>query len=177
MDVLAHGLWSNVMYRIIPQTRNHKKHTLWGIAFGVLPDLVAFAPFFADWFWKIITNQASATFGRPDFAETALTRYAAESYNYTHSFVVFIFFLLIVWVTWKKFPWFLLGWGLHIAVDIFSHSREFYPTPFLFPFSDYNVNGVSWAHPIFMAINYGLLFIFYIFILPRLFKKSQPIHK
>ena len=66
----------------------------------------------------------------------------------------------------KKFTWWIfwpmLGWALHVLIDIPTHP-DFYNTPFLFPLSDFkNTHGVSWAHPVFMAINYGLLIAAYI---------------
>jgi hypothetical protein len=60
---------------------------------------------------------------------------------------------------------------LHICIDIFSHSSAFFPTPFLFPVSNFYVNGHPWSHPTFMVINYGLLILLYLFVIPRLKQK------
>lgn len=35
------------------------------------------------------------------------------------------------------------AWILHILMDIPVHTQEYFPTPFLFPLSDFTVNGVS----------------------------------
>lgn len=154
------------MYKAIPATRDNRKTTLWGIAFGILPDFSSFTPIFIWYFYQLLTGQMSAPNGRPDFDSMPLAQLTHQLYDYTHSFVPFVIVLLLVWAIVRKFPWFLLGWGLHIAIDIFSHSREFFPTPFLYPISDVNVNGIPWSHPIFMAINYSLLLVLYLLLIP-----------
>ncbi|HYE22547.1 MAG TPA: metal-dependent hydrolase, partial [Verrucomicrobiae bacterium] len=145
MDVLAHGLWTNIMYKVIPQTRNNCRTTLWGIAFGVLPDLVSFAPFFLYYLYRILFTGQKFIFGPPAFPDNPLFKYASESYNYTHSFVIWLAVAVVVWLFLKRFPWILLGWALHIFIDIFTHTEEFFATPFLFPLSDFKVSVISWG--------------------------------
>jgi hypothetical protein len=173
MDVLAHGLWSHIMYRVIPETRNDKKTRWWGILFGILPDFASFTPIFLVFFYQLFTGSARWSDNRPDFENLPLANLTGELYSYTHSFTVFFLVFGLVWLIKEKFPWALIGWALHISIDIFSHSREFYPTPFLFPLSDMTVNGIPWSHPVFMVINYGLLFIFYLAVLPRISRKHK----
>ena len=58
----------------------------------------------------------------------------------------------------------MLAWGLHIVIDFFTHP-DFFQTPILFPLSDYKYyGGISWAHPVFMAVNYGALILVYVVI-------------
>jgi hypothetical protein len=38
-----------------------------------------------------------------------------------------------------------LAWGLHILVDIPTHSRRHWAPQFLWPFSSLTVDGISWA--------------------------------
>lgn len=171
MDTLAHGLWSHVMYKVIPATRNNRKTTLWGIAFGVLPDLVSFTPIFIYFFGQLILGRAQ--FGRPDLETNILAQYAQHSYNYTHSLAIFSVVFILCWLLLRKFPWVLLGWSLHIVIDIFTHP-DFYQTPYLFPLSDVkNTYAVSWAHPVFMIINYSLLLVLYLVIIPRIKAKTS----
>ena len=70
----------------------------------------------------------------------------------------------IIYLIKKKFHVFLLGWPLHILIDVPTHSSKIFPTPFLFPISNYTFNGISWGNPIFMLINYSALFIVYLFL-------------
>lgn len=41
----------------------------------------------------------------------------------------------------------MLAWPLHILVDIPTHSERFFPTPFLWPLSDFHVDGHPWSDP------------------------------
>jgi len=60
-------------------------------------------------------------------------------------------------MTNKRVPFELLGWLLHILIDIPTHSYSFYPTPFLWPISQFKFDGISWAIPWFMIANYSAL--------------------
>ncbi len=165
MDVLAHTLWTNAVFHL----KYHKQRRLryWTAFFGVLPDLVGFAPLFI---YLIFSGRIFSGEQFP-FAETNWTfAFAEQAYNFTHSAVIFLTVFIIVSVAINLiryvrdknsfkffFAWPLLGWLLHILLDIPTHP-DFYHTPFLFPLSDYQyTGGVSWSHPTFMAINYGLL--------------------
>lgn len=168
MDIFAHSLWTNILYRAIPQTRQNRKLARWGIFFGIFPDLFAFTPMFA----YIIF--AALFLGRPFFFEhpedslhlLPLQNLTQGLYSFSHSLVIWAVVLILVWLIVKKFPFALLGWALHILIDIFSHTSQFYATPFLFPISKFKVSVISWLTPRFMLINYGLLLVFYLIILP-----------
>lgn len=168
MDVLAHGLWTNVMYKAIPSTRNSGKIILWGILFGMLPDIVSFTPVILVRLYNIIFANAPATFLTNVFHTYKFSDYAIISYSYTHSILIWLLVVLLIWAMIKKFPWILLGWGLHVAIDIFSHTTDFFAVPFLFPISDFQISAISWAHPGFMIVNYFLLLFVYLILLPRL---------
>jgi hypothetical protein len=59
----------------------------------------------------------------------------------------------------------MLGWLLHIILDIPSHSIDFFATPFLFPVSDYVFQyGARWSIPWFMILNYSLLLILFVYL-------------
>jgi membrane-bound metal-dependent hydrolase YbcI (DUF457 family) len=94
-------------------------------------------------------------------------------YNATHSLVVFALVFGLVWLVRGK-PLMELGaWGLHIAVDIFTHSEAFFPTPFLWPFSDLRVNGVPWSDPRIFFSNVLLLTVLYAWFFLRR-KRKKP---
>jgi hypothetical protein len=52
--------------------------------------------------------------------------------------------------------WILAAWGLHILIDIPTHSLALFPTPFLWPVSDFKVNGIGWDNPIILAIDIAM---------------------
>jgi hypothetical protein len=57
--------------------------------------------------------------------------------------------------------WAMLGWLVHILIDIPTHSYQFYPTPFLWPLSSWKFNGISWGQKWFMIANYSTIVIAY----------------
>lgn len=173
MDILAHGLWANIIYKAIPETRGDRKTTNWGIFFGIFPDLSAFTPVFAYIFYQTVFLGQKLALVRPEDNGQAipLSSLTHNLYNFSHSLIIWGVVFLLAWLVFKKLPWVLFGWGLHIGLDIFSHSSKFFPTPFLFPFSKFTINGWSWAEPVFMLVNYGLLLILYLFLVPKLKQK------
>lgn len=159
MDIFAHGLWTNVVF--YPKLAKEKTQRAVAILFGILPDLASFTP-----------STIYLIFHRVDFyslwaeldKQPWVFKYAIASYNFTHSLVIFLFvFLAVIAIRRGRIYWPMLGWLLHILIDIPTH-KHFFTTPFLYPFSGYRfTEGVSWGHPKFMLINYGLLAAVYLF--------------
>jgi hypothetical protein len=171
MDVFAHTLWTNVVF--YKKYRLEKLNRFIAVVFGLLPDLFSFAPVFI---YSFLT--------RTDFFELIgkrvwVVQYASESYNYTHSIVIFALVVGLVFIVRKilnksAFYWPMWGWLLHILIDIPTH-RGFYETPFLFPLSGFKFShGISWGHPVFMIINYSALATIYIFWFLVLRKQNKP---
>lgn len=168
MDVFAHALWTNVVF--YSKYRQEKMRRWLAIFFGVAPDLVSFAPAFLYLFFSR-SHFSIETFN----SQVWVFKYAAHAYNFTHSLVIFIAAMIIVAAIRRgKIYWPMWGWGLHIFIDIFSH-KNFYETPFLFPLSNYKIGLLSWGHPLFMSINYGLLalaYLFWFFVLRKKYAKQ-----
>ena len=51
----------------------------------------------------------------------------------------------------------LLGWWLHIVIDVFTHSADYYPVAVLYPIAQGGFDGIAWNTPWFMALNYIVL--------------------
>ena len=51
----------------------------------------------------------------------------------------------------------MLGWLMHIVIDIPTHSLSYYATRFLWPVSDYRVDGVAWWTPWLWVTTYAAL--------------------
>jgi hypothetical protein len=154
MDIISHGLWGGITVG-----RKSRKSFVVAFLFGVAPDLFAFAP-------RFIGNIAAHGFEgfrsvgrRPELSE--IPDYVVQLYNISHSFVVFAVVFAAVWLIRGKPLWEMCAWGLHIAVDIFTHTTEFFPTPFLWPISNVNVNGHPWSDPIILIPNWVLLVVVY----------------
>ncbi|MEK9182605.1 MAG: metal-dependent hydrolase [Patescibacteria group bacterium] len=181
MDILAHTLWAGAGARVanaIAEKKNSSKqnspgdedkkfhvHIGWTAFFGVFPDLFAFTIPFLFRFYLIFIgkNSPSVFFSRTEGgmggAEDGLD-IAHTLYQYSHSLVIWAVVFIIVWIYFKRPRFELLGWILHILIDIPSHLLSFYPTPFLFPISNYKFPyGIQWSNQWFMIINYGTLLL------------------
>ena len=160
MDFFAHIFWTAIIFR--------NQTPLWiPLLFAAIPDSTSWGV----WFVQIIaTGKFRETFKNfrkrpPDFS--ALPRWIWTLYGASHS--VFSFaavFVVLSLITGTIFvP--ALAWGLHILMDIFTHSREFLGTPFLWPLSDWKFPGFSWGRAWFIVLNYAAItfFIIYFFII------------
>ncbi len=175
MDVLAHTLWTNaVAYTKYAQDRRQR---YWAAFFGVMPDLVAFVPVFI---YMIVSGIFFHSASRNGFMNnyqhpTGIYEFTIQAYNYTHSLIVFGIAFVSIWLARRGRPyWPMVGWALHIVIDIFTHP-DFFRTPFLYPLSGVrNTHAISWGDPIFMVINYSCLIGIYILIYR--YKKHNRTH-
>ncbi|MDP3765951.1 MAG: hypothetical protein Q8R04_05550 [Nanoarchaeota archaeon] len=150
MDIFAHGLWSYAVF--------HKKKYVWlATLFGLLPDFLSFGIIF-------VINLLNGNFHRGPPSINSLPEWLFAAYNMTHSFVIFLIVFILIYAFTKKWLWALTAWGLHVLIDIPTHSFRFFPTPFLWPISDYKFNGISWGTPWFMLVNYSALMVVFILI-------------
>ncbi len=159
MDILAHGLWTNLAY--FKKYQHHNKQRWLAVFFGVLPDLISFTPVTLYLFFR----RSSFNFYDALHSNLWVYQWARESYNWTHSLVIFFIVAAIIYGARKgRIYWPIWGWGFHIALDVFTH-KDFFQTPFLFPISGFkNHYAVRWSEPHFMFINYGALAMVYLFL-------------
>ncbi len=156
MDTLSHGLWGGAVFG-----QKEKGQYKWAFFWGMAPDLFSFGPFFLTHLPLIIHRWGQrARMEPPD--PRIIPDYVYHAYNVTHSLVVWTAALFIIWTVRKKFPWPFMAWGLHILCDIPTHSTQFFPTPFLWPFHTPFVNGRPWSRPPFPLINYTLIGLTYL---------------
>ena len=153
MDIFSHGLWGGIAFG-----RRNKKSFIRSFLFGISPDLFSFGLFFVLMVFGVVD--------RPDFSVEPpspglIPQYVHMLYNVTHSLVIFSLTFALLWVLFRKPVWESLAWGLHILVDIPTHSYDFFPTPFLWPISDFTVNGHNWGSPEIFFPNVLLLLILY----------------
>jgi len=154
MDIISHGLWGGIALG-----RGGKRSFWTAFFFGVAPDFFAFGPMFANGILVHGLDFLGNLGRRPD--PSLIPAYVHSIYNVTHSLVVFAAAFTIVWVIRKK-PLLEMGaWGLHVAMDIFTHSDAFFPTPFLWPVSDAHFDGIPWGTPIIYFPNLFLLAALY----------------
>lgn len=151
MDVLSHGLWGGIA------CGRASRRAFWtAFAFGVAPDLLAFGPHFAGSIWDAVWNGGFRP-PHPGRGYAGIPDYVFAVYSVTHSLVVFLAAFLLAWAIRRQPLWPMAAWGLHVLIDIPTHSDRFFPTPFLWPLSDYRFDGISWGHPFIFVPNVVLL--------------------
>jgi len=153
MDIASHGLWVAAALG-----RKSKKDFWTAFFFGLAPDALSVGIFWISVFLGFD--------GRPNFKDghlyaSMLPQYLQMLYNATHSLVIFAVIFMIIWVILKRPYWLLSAWGIHILIDIPTHSEKFFPTPFLWPVNDYKVFSLSWSDPRIFIPNLILLAIVY----------------
>jgi len=142
MDIFSHWLWGMALTR---------GKVSWKVSgpMGVLPDLLAFIP---ATIYRMSNGKSRVSVD--DNTVTADMPFAWEIYQWTHSFAIVGFLYCCGYYFFKSkghenpkhMAWmFVLPWFFHILLDIPGHSIEFFPTPFLHPFSDFMLDGVRWS--------------------------------
>lgn len=157
MDTLSHALYGKGIF-------GYRKYRWFSFLFGTIPDLFSFGIYFI-----YIFLFSDLSFGRPNIEE--LPYWVYDLYDISHSLITALIFIGIAYVINKDFAWPMLAWPIHIVVDFFTHSIKFFPTPILWPISDYRFDGVPWSNPYVLGINF--IVIFFIFFYRWRTKKPQ----
>ena len=167
MDFVSHALWGGVSFG-----RKAKNQFLMAGAISIMPDLLTEGLFMVLLLLGV-GGMPGFEHGHPNITEFPV--FAQTLYSATHSLVVFALIFLVVWAVVKRPVWILAAWGLHILIDIPTHSMELFPTPFLWPISDFKIDGIGWDNPIILAIDIVLLVTVYaIWLYPRFRAGQQP---
>jgi hypothetical protein len=146
MDIFAHALWTQAVF-------HEYTWRWWAVLLGFLADALVFGPVMV---YGIITGVRGHAV--PFFQSWT------QLYRVTHSLVIWLVVAALLFLVLRRFWWPLLGWLLHILVDIPTHSKAFFPTPFLWPLSSFTVDGINWSTPWFMVLNYGALAAVYLIL-------------
>ena len=150
MDFFAHGFWSYIFF-------NHLKKPWLAVIFGLLPDSISWGLYFI---FNLLTGQLNSG---PPIVEN-IPSWVFGLYGLGHSLIISLLVIMVVFLIVKKTPYFMLAWPIAIIIDIFTHTREFLPTPFLWPLSEWKFPGISWGTWQFMLLNYSLIIIGLIYI-------------
>lgn len=153
MDIFSHGLWGAAALG-----RTNRRYYLIAFGLSVLPDFLAEGVMFSLAFLEL-EGMPSLGNGHPDIFDFPV--YAQNFYNMTHSLLVLLLLFSIALSVGKKPFYPLAAWAIHIIIDIPTHSLELFPTPFLWPISDYRFDGIGWDNPIIMVPNILLICIVY----------------
>lgn len=157
MDIVAHGLYGGAAFV------NTSKKSFWtAVWWGIFPDLIAFGVFFPKFVLTRGFHREEIMRVEPPTLDI-IPQYIHTIYNFSHSLIIFALVFGIVWFFIKRPFYEMLPWGLHILMDIPSHTGAFFPTPFLYPLSSFYIEGVPWGTPWFFFSYWGLLIILYLF--------------
>ena len=153
MDIISHALYANLIFKEVPLEQR-------GLIcfFSILPDLISFFAIRGRGFLRKVMHYTNPS-------KNVFPKIVFKLYNLTHSLIIWLFVFLILKIL-KLDYWALvyLGWGSHIVLDIFTHSKYFFPTPILWPLSNFHFSGIAWSNKWFMVFNYSLLLFLYLFL-------------
>ena len=153
MDTLSHALWGKGLF-------GYRKYRWFSFLFGVIPDLLSFGLYFL---FNLLINPSPMKFGKPELSE--IPEWVFMLYDFSHSLIIATLFILIVYKINKDFCFPMLAWPFHIVLDFFTHSVQYFPTPILWPISDYRFDGIPWSNKYVMLVN--VIGIFLVFIYRR----------
>jgi hypothetical protein len=159
MDIVAHGLWAGAAVVALASPGQPARRALLAtVALAVVPDLGHMLPVTGwalthlssvDW-WQYVT----ALPGQEPPMPPAVVLWAHHLHCVFHSALVAALVTALVWLRWRVFWLPLLGWWLHIVIDVFTHSADFFPSPVFYPLTYWGFDGWAWNRPMFLAFNY-----------------------
>lgn len=149
MDTFSHALYGKGLF-------GYRKYRWTSFLFGALPDLSSFGVYFLI---QLFSNFHKLQYGKPSIEEIPI--WVIELYNISHSLITAFVFITIVYFVKKDLTWPMLAWPVHIIVDLFTHSIEFFPTPILWPLSNYRFDGIPWSNIYVFITNIILIFLIF----------------
>ena len=165
MDFVSHALWGGVSFG-----RKNRNNFLWAAGISILPDVLT-EGLFGVLYLTGIGGMPGWENGHPNITDYPM--FAQYLYSFTHSLVIFALVFALLTVVLRKPVWIVAAWGLHVLIDIPTHSLALFPTPFLWPISDFRVDGIGWDNPVILAIDVVLLIAVYsLWLYPR-FKSNS----
>ena len=151
MDPLSHALWGKGLF-------GYRKYRWFSFLFGVIPDLLSFGLYFL---FNLLINPSPMKFGKPELSE--IPEWVFMLYDFSHSLIIATLFILIVYKINKDFCFPMLAWPFHIVLDFFTHSVQYFPTPILWPISDYRFDGIPWSNKYVMLVNVVGIFLVFVY--------------
>ena len=152
MDTLSHALWGKGFF-------GYRGNHYWSIFFGILPDLFSFGIYYL---LNLLFNYKNLKHGKPELHE--LPDYIFTLYDITHSLVIALFFICIVYFFFNRnFAFAMLAWPLHILVDFPFHTIDYFPTPIFWPIIDFKFDGIPWSNKYIWFSNLAGIFLLYFY--------------
>lgn len=165
MDILAHSLWAWAGGEVLRRRgRISRKQLAAGVALAVLPDLLHMVPVLVGvTVGQVSVGELRAYATANPGQEPILREWVSELAHHLHCLMhsVLIAGVMSLLALWRRRAWLfpLLGWWLHIATDIPTHSAEYYAVPVFYPLTERGFDGFAWTSPWFLVLNYAALVI------------------
>ncbi len=170
---MSHALWATAAGIGARRKVKQRIRLGWVALWGVLPDLVVFAIPAAVRIWRYLSGASKTLL--PDGSGPHFD-WVWGLYNCTHSALVFAVCFGAGWLLLRKPPLEMLGWALHIVIDVFTH-RGMFAVKFLWPVSPVHVDGIRRETPWFLVVNFTALTAVYLLLwIYRARKPSLPEH-
>lgn len=165
MEIVAHGLWTAAAAISAKRPLGNRLNLGWTVWWGCFPDVLAFGPSGVAGLWLRLTEGSGA--GQASDHLLPHVHIGLPLYPAGHSLIVFLLVFGLVSILARRIVIGLFGWLLHILIDIPTHSLRYYATRFLWPISDFRLDGIAWWTPWFWAATYGALFAVYVLMWRR----------
>ena len=154
MDIIAHALWTAAAAKLAGDKTRQPLRLGWAAVWGVFPDLFSFAVPAVVRIWWYLTGTTHSLL--PDAHSAPRFQFVWQLYHCSHSLLVFAAVFGLVWAILRRPVLEMLGWALHILMDILTHTGIF-AVHFLWPLCNYGFNGIRWENRWFLALNYAAL--------------------
>jgi len=125
------------------------------LTFGAIPDGLPFAPL-------VIIRLVERVPVRGAPGLNTIPSWVHTMYSLTHSLIIAGVIVSILFYINTRVGIAAGAWILHIIMDIPVHTQGYFRTPFLYPLSDFAINGVNSLK--LWAVNWMILILVYTFI-------------
>ena len=155
MDTLSHALWGRGLF-------GYRGHKWLAIFFGAMPDLFSFGILIIVRLFSGNYTGGNYTYEGPPSLES-IPNWVFFNYDLSHSFITAFLCIGIVYFFNRALIFPMLAWPFHILLDFPFHSKEYFPTKFLWPLTDFSIDGIPWSNPEVWFPNMAGIIILFIY--------------
>ena len=155
MDTLSHALWGRGLF-------GYRGHKWLAIFFGAMPDLFSFGILIIVRLFSGNYTSENYTYEGPPSLES-IPNWVFFNYDLSHSFITAFLCIGIVYFFNRALTFPMLAWPFHILLDFPFHSKEYFPTKFLWPLTDFSIDGIPWSNPEVWFPNMAGIIILFIY--------------
>jgi hypothetical protein len=159
MEIVAHSLWAAAAAIAANRSMKVRLHVGRAVCWAAFPDALAFGPPLIAGLWLRLVNGPGPVAADGHFLPHV--HVGLPLYQAGHSLLVFLVTFGICSALMRRPLFEMFGWLMHILIDIPTHSFSYYATRFLWPVSEFRIDGIAWWTPWFWAATYvGLLMVY-----------------